>query len=141
MNKPLAAAVVAGSLLAGAGIGAAFFGPGPAGAQSTSSDTSSSSDATGSTSSASPTAPTSNEDQAHETNETPEQEAAEDSGKARHGAPHGPGGHPNEDPAHESTEDAAREAAEAGYCARARCRRVDELVDLEQLAVILVTTM
>src|SRR5213595_3653513 len=91
MKKPVAAAIVAGSLFAGVGVGAAFFGPGLASAQSSSSDTSSSSSASPTDPNAS-AAPTSNEDPTHEASETPEQEAAETNGTAHHGRHgHGPG--------------------------------------------------
>jgi hypothetical protein len=109
MKKPVAAALVAGSLLAGAGVGAVFFGPGPAIAQSSSDPGSSTADPNASG------APTSNETDAHETGETPEREAAENNGTAHHGGPHGPGGRmggSNEDPAHEAKEGTDRETQE-----------------------------
>ncbi|MEY2435208.1 MAG: hypothetical protein QOF97_44 [Acidimicrobiaceae bacterium] len=113
MKKTVAAAAIAGSLLAGAGVGAALFGPTLANAQTPSTDSSSATDSSDPGASSGP-----NEDTTHEANESPEREAAEDSGKAfphgKHGhGPGGPGGgHPNEDATHENNESPEREAQE-----------------------------
>ena len=95
-RKAVAAVAVAGSLLAGGVAGAAFFGPGLAGAQTTT------------TTPDGQKAFHSNEDPTHEAKETPEQEAAEDNGTFRGHRGHGP----NEDPAHEANETPEQEAAE-----------------------------
>jgi hypothetical protein len=56
---------------------------------------------------------TSNEDATHEAGESAAREAAEDSGQAGRGGPHGNGTfRPNEDATHEAGESAAREAQE-----------------------------
>ncbi len=95
-RKAVAAVAVAGSVLAGAAAGAALFGPGLAGAQTTT------------TTPDGQKAFHSNEDPTHEANETPEQEAAEDNGTFRGHRGHGP----NEDPAHEANATPEQEAAE-----------------------------
>lgn len=100
MRKSLAAAAVAGSLLVGGATGALLFGPGLAGAQTTTTTPGTAKDGA----SVKP-----NEDAAHEAAETPEHEAAEDSGQFRGG--HGHHG-ANEDPAHEAAETPEHEAAE-----------------------------
>ena len=93
--------------LAGAGaIGAVFFGPLAANADTTPNPSGTSNAAPG----AGTATPKSNEEATHETGESQPQETAENNGTARHGA--GAHGAPNEDPAHEKTESADREKQE-----------------------------
>lgn len=103
-KKSVAAAAVAGALVAGGAAGAVLFGPNLAGAQ-----TSTTTPGAGGTGAQNGSF-RSNEDPAHEANETPEQEAAENNGTAFRG---GHGGHgSNEDAAHEANETPEQEAAE-----------------------------
>jgi hypothetical protein len=95
MRKAVAAATIAGSLIAGGVIGAVAFAPSLVGAQTSTPDQN-------------VTTPHSNEDPAHEAGESADREAAEDSGQFHWGGGHGP----NEDPAHEASESPEREAAE-----------------------------
>jgi hypothetical protein len=107
-----AAAVVAGSMLAGGAIGVAVFAPHLANAASNPSSPAVTVSGSGSQAPAGPGSGFhSNEDPAHEAQESPEREAEEDSGTAFHG---GRGGHHgfNEDPAHEANESPEREAQE-----------------------------
>src|SRR5438105_14012844 len=103
MRKNVAAAAIAGSLLAGGAVGAIVFGPNLAGAQSSTTTPQPPAGAT-------PNAGTfkGNEDPAHETTESPQREADEDAGRAFQGR----GAAPNEDAAHEATEGSQREAEE-----------------------------
>jgi hypothetical protein len=114
LNKYTAAAVVAGSMLAGGALGVAVFAPHLAGASST--PTPAVSQSTPAPSASNGSTFQSNEDQAHEANESPQREADENSGKAfrgdhGHGRGFGHGGS-NEDPAHEASESKEREAQE-----------------------------
>lgn len=82
MNKTVAAAAIAGSLLVGAGVGAALFGPTSANAQTSSTDSSGASDAPGRSDPGAGTTTGWNEDPAHEATESPEREAQEDAGQS-----------------------------------------------------------
>jgi hypothetical protein len=92
MRKTVAAAAMAGSLLAGGAFGVALFGPTSAIGQTTSTTTRGNPDNHG--------ASRSNEDAAHEAGESAEREAAENSGRAG-GWCHHMGGGSNEPPSTE----------------------------------------
>ncbi len=105
LNRKTAAAAIAASILVGGAAGIALFGPGLAGAQTSTTNP----PATG-------TAPDnshvgSNEDPGHEAAESPEREADEDAGRGFRGH----GGGSNEDPAHEASESPEREAGEDAH--------------------------
>jgi len=95
IRKSVAAGAVAGSLLVGGAVGAAWFVPRLAGAQTTT---------TPPTTDPGNTRFKANEDPAHEAGESAEREAAEDAGRGfegHHSGPHGQFGS-NEDTAHEA---------------------------------------
>ncbi|MDQ6838910.1 MAG: hypothetical protein M3137_11420 [Actinomycetota bacterium] len=104
LTRKTAAAAIAASILAGGAAGIALFGPGLAGAQTTTTPP-----ATGSAPDDSHVG--SHEDPAHEAAESPEREAEEDAGRGFRGH----GGGSNEDPAHEASESPEREAAEDAH--------------------------
>jgi hypothetical protein len=104
MRKSVAAAAMAGSLLAGGALGMALFGPTSAIGQTTSTTTPSNGDNGGSF--------RSNEDPAHEATESPAREADENAGRGGFGRCHHLRGGSNEDPAHERSESPEREAEE-----------------------------
>ncbi len=107
IRKSVAAGAIAGSLLVGGAVGAAWFVPKLAGAQTTTTPPTTAEPGNG-------TRFTSNEDPAHEAGESAEREATEDAGRGFEGHHRGPNGQftSNEDTAHEASESAEREAAE-----------------------------
>jgi hypothetical protein len=105
-SKKTMAAMIGASLLTGGALGLALFGPGLAGAQTTTSSPAAATAPAATTGGAGTF--TSNEDPAHEAGESAQREADENSGKAFSGGHHGS----NEDPAHEASESPEREAQE-----------------------------
>src|SRR5438552_2705549 len=103
MHKTVAAAAMAGSLLAGGALGMALFGPTSAIGQTTTTTTPGNGGNGGTF--------RSNEDPTHEATETPGREADENAGRG-FGRCHHMGGRSNEDPSHEGTETPGREADE-----------------------------
>ena len=103
MHKTVAAAAVAGSLLAGGALGMALFGPTSAIGQTTSTTTPNNTDKGG--------AFRSNEEATHEAGESAEREGEENSGRGME-LRHHMGGGSNEEATHEAGESAEREAEE-----------------------------